>query len=481
MIFSDKKGLIFLFILCLTGSLYSQSKSDFDHFFEDKTLRLDLMHTGTKGQDQFSEDEMFQEPVWPGSIDNLVDTLNLGKYFLTVYDLRTNQLIYSYGFCSIFGEWQTTDEAKKGKWRSFSESIRFPWPKSPVKITIEARDTWNVFRPVWTTTVDPSDHGIIKNPFDSQYKTIDLLNNGHPHQTLDLLILPDGYTSNEMNKFIKDSKRLTDQLFSMSPFKERKKDWNVRLIETPSNESGIDNPNLDVYRDNRFSCSFNSLNSDRYVLSLDNKTIRKIASQVPYDQIILLVNEAKYGGGGIYNLYATCTSDNPWSGYVFVHEFGHAFGGLGDEYYTSDVSYTEFFTPGVDPWEPNIAVVTESGKVKWQSFMEPGTPIPTDWGKEHFDQHASDYQKIKKRMTEEKKSQFRMDSLIQVNDKWVSDYLRNQKYWGKVGAFEGSGYVSNGLYRPFIDCCMFSRNLTATPFDPVCKKAIEKVMDFYTR
>lgn len=456
---------------CMTVTLHARPA--FDRFFNPQTLRLDYIHSGTAETESYALDELFVEPVWAGSRTNLIDTLNLGKYLFEVYDIQTNQLIYSRGFCSIFGEWQTTGEAQERE-RAFSESIRFPLPKDKVKITVSSRDKNKVFMERWAVSVDPSEPNIRKTRFYEEVKCTPILDSGDPVRKVDILILPDGYTEEEMDAFIRDARRMCDVLFNTAPFNERKSDFNVRALELPSNDSGIDNPREDIYADNALSCSFNSFGSDRYVLTWDNKTVRKAASAAPYDQLYILINSEKYGGGGIFNLYSTCIADNEWSGYIFVHEFGHAFAGLGDEYYTSDVAYDAFYPAGVEPWEPNVTALLDEDKVKWKALMDADTPVPTPWDKAVYDSTN----RANRRMVGQLADQAAKDSARTAHDRWQKEFLRSQTYWGKVGVFEGSGYSSEGLYRPYLDCRMFSRSMTG--FDPVCLRAIGQMIDFYS-
>lgn len=473
------RRIVFLACVFSIGLTFAQTGPTFDAYFIDKTMRLDYFHTGTHDQEIYSYDEIFQEPLWAGSRTNLIDTLNLGKYLFSVYDVATNQLIYSRGFNSIFGEWQTTDEAQRGIYRTFSESIRFPWPKAKVKITIGTRDRYNVFHETWDFVIDPDEPNFRKAVYFADAQVRQLIHNGDPHKKVDLVILPDGYTQMEMDKFRKDAHRLLKKLFDTPPFKQRKKDFNVWTVEVPSNGSGIDNPRNGTYVDNVFSCSFNAFGSDRYALTWNNKTVRKAAARAPYDHLYILFNASKYGGGGIFNLYATSYVDGPWSGFVFVHEFGHHLAGLGDEYYTSDVAYNDFHPAGVEPWEPNITALVDPNRVKWQDLIEPGTPVPTPWGKTEYDSHQEEYGRLYGQMMQEGVSRTKLDSLSKANAQWSYDFLHGQPYWGKIGVFEGAGYASQGLYRPAIDCIMLSRN--ADGFDPVCQKAIERIIDFYTK
>jgi hypothetical protein len=211
-------------------------------------------------------------------------------------------------------------------------------------------------------------------------------------------------------------------------------------------------------------------------MSFDNRNIRDIASAVPYDALFLVVNTDQYGGGGIYNLYACSAADNRWSEYVFVHEFGHSFGGLGDEYYTSDVAYSDFYPQGVEPWEPNVTALLDPEHVKWQQFLTPGIPIPTPWDKEKYDREESEYRRKLKELREKKAPESEIEKVRVEHQKWVEHFFQNHRYRDAVGAFEGAGYASKGLYRPALNCIMFSKG--NIPFDPVCRAAIEHRIRF---
>jgi len=424
-----------LSLIFLTSTAAAQTGVPFDRFFEDKTMRVDYYHTGTKTEEIYSLDEVWEEPIWAGSKVNLIDTLNLGKYLLKVFDLKTNQLIYSRGFCSLFGEWQTTEEAAKGVYRTFHESVRFPYPKRDVQVIIAARDRENIFHDAFSTVIDPKSRFIKRERRFTDLKVKAIMKNGPPSKKVDLLIIGDGYTPKEMKKFHKDVSHFMDVLFSTAPFKENKDRFNVWIIEVPSQESGSDEPRKGLFRNTILDCSFNTFDLPRYLMTYDNKTLRNIAANAPYDQLYILVNTHRYGGGGIFNLYAVCVSDNKWSDYIFVHEFGHSFAGLADEYYSSKVTYVEFYPPGVEPWEPNITALLDTTNIKWGHLIKPGTPIPTP--------------------------------------------PDTAKYANTVGCFEGAGYMAKGMYRPYLDCRMFSKS--SVDFCPVCQEAIQRVIDFYSR
>ncbi|MCA1556446.1 MAG: IgA Peptidase M64, partial [Acidobacteria bacterium] len=304
-----------------------------------KTMRLDFYHTGNAAQELFSVDRVVLEPLaWPGNPARAIDETNLGKYLFEVRDQKTNRLLYSRGFASIYGEWETTDEAKNVN-RTFHESLRFPAPAAPVQILLKKRDSKNAFREIWATTIDPQDIFISNAKISPPGRVLEIEKNGDPSAKVDLLILGDGYTAAETGKFERDARRLTGILFQTSPFKERRKDFNVWALSPPAAESGISRPSTGIQRDSPLGTTYDAFGSERYVLTFDNQAFRRAASFAPYDFVEILANNQTYGGGGIFNLYSTVAADSQWSPYVFVHEFGHHFAALADEYYTSPVAY----------------------------------------------------------------------------------------------------------------------------------------------
>src|SRR5437764_8304171 len=347
---------------------------------ERRTLRLDYVHSGMASEEHFALDTVVVDGAWPGPLDRWVDESNLGKYYFQVFDRATNRLIYSRGFASIYGEWETTEEAKRQR-RGFSESIRFPLPEAPVQVVVKKRGPANEFREVWSIVVDPSDPAI-ERAAPPKLNVWAVMQNGAPRDKVDLLLMGDGYTAAEMEKWHGDARRLTNTLFATSPFKERRGNFNVWAVDTPSDETGVSRPSDAVYRRSPLRAAYDAFGSERYVLTFDNKRLREAASAAPYEFIEIVVNDRKYGGGGIFNLYATVAADNASTPYVFVHEFGHHFAGLADEYYTSDVAY-ETGTVRPEPWEPNVTADQKASK--WKDLVEPGTPLPTPWAKAEFE------------------------------------------------------------------------------------------------
>jgi hypothetical protein len=448
----------------------------FENFFRDKTMRLDYYHSGNATEDHFVTDQIVSDGIWSGSKTQLIDKLELGEYFFEVLDGETKAVIYSRGFSSIFAEWQSTPEAEKGS-ATFHESLRFPWPNKPVMVILKKRNPENKFQTIWTTTVDPSSRQV--NPADvaPMYKIDPILENGPASQKLDLVILGDGYSASEMEKFRKDVKRLTDFLLSVEPYKSRKSDINIRAIETPAGQSGVTKPQPGVFKRTPLSVSYGIFDSERYALTFDNKTVRNIASEVPYDFMIILINEKTYGGGGIYNLFTTVSADNKFADYIMVHELGHHLGALADEYYTSSVSY-EAQKITVEPWEPNVTAMLDKDNLKWKSLVEPGTPIPTPWNKEAFDKFGYKIQKERDSLRAAKVPENVMEDLFTRQYKQENEFFSKEKYADKTGAFEGADYTQNGLYRPQLDCIMYTRHIK---FCTVCRKSLENVIDEYTR
>jgi hypothetical protein len=440
------------------------------------TMRLDYYHTGTASQETFSVDRIVIEPLpWPGNPKKNIDETNLGKYMFEVRDRATNRLLYSRGFASIYGEWETTDEAKNAS-RSFSESLRFPQPDNPVQVVLKKRDSNNGFREIWSTIIDPKDMFVDSSRPPSSGPLIEIQKRGDSADKVDLLLLGDGYTSAERSKFEADARRLIEILFATSPFKERRNDFNVWGLCPPAAESGISRPSTGVHRRSPMGASYDAFGSERYILTFENRAFRDIASFAPYEFVEIITNSRTYGGGGIFGLYSTVAVDSEQAPYVFVHEFGHHFAGLADEYYTSPVAY---LPPAVkvEPWEPNVTALLDPKNLKWKPVLSPGTPLPTPWAKETFEEHSREFGERRAKIRAENRPEAEMEALFRDNRQFEVSQFAREKYAGKVGAFEGAMYEAKGYYRPEIDCIMFTRSAL---FCAVCRHAIETVIDFYT-
>ena len=450
----------------------------FDAAFERKTMRVDYFHTDDRGREFVALDRTVSDGPWAGSRTRLIDELNLGTYFFEIRDAETHRVLYSRGFASLYGEWEGTDEAKATS-RTFHESLRFPWPKRSVQVVLEKRGADNAFREIWSALVDPVDASVNAADAAPAGKVWTVFENGEPSRKVDLLIVSEGYTEAELPKFHADVKRLTGKLFATEPFKSRASDFNVRAIDLPSPVSGVNRPHVGRFRRTPVSAEYNIFGAERYLLTYDNRALRDVLSEAPYEFIEILVNEKQYGGGGIYNFQATAAVDTAFSEYVFVHEFGHHFAGLADEYYMSPAVYTEFPKDRPEPWEPNVTAMRDPQRLKWKDLVDPGTPLPTPWDKEKWEAKAREFLDRRLALIKRKAPEAEFDALFREQLASDTPMLGGMTYSGRVGAFEGANYQGKGLYRPQTDCIMFTRDEVG--FCKVCRRAIERVIDLYAK
>jgi hypothetical protein len=441
-----------------------------------RTMRLDYYHSGNEKQEMFSVDRVVIEPLeWPGPPDKTIDRTNLGKYFFEVRD-RNGRVLYSRGFASIYGEWETTDEAKTMN-RTFHESVRFPAPEGPVRVVFRKRDARNQFQDVWTADVDPKSMFVDTSSPAAPGGLIAIEKNGDPAAKVDFLLLGDGYTAAERGKFERDARRMVEILFNTSPFKERRRDFNVWGLVPAAAVSGISRPSTGVHVASPVGATYDAFGSERYVLTFNNRAMRDVAAFAPYEFIEILTNTRTYGGGGIFNLYGTVAVDSEQAPYVFVHEFAHHFAALADEYYTSPVAYAPAPATRIEPWEPNVTALLDAKNLKWRDLVEAGTPLPTPWQKDAFEKASRAYQERRAKIRAANRPEEEMEALFREARAFEIKLFAAEKYFGKVGAFEGANYEATGYYRPEVDCIMFTRS---PEFCEVCKRAINTIIALYS-
>lgn len=441
------------------------------------TLRVDYFHTGNADQEIFSLDEVVLEPLsFPGNPDRAVDRTLRGKYLFEARDGESGDILWSRSFSSIYGEWETTTEAR-GMHRTFHESLRLPNPGREFELVLSKRDHAHRFQEVWRIRIDPNDYLVHEESARYEDQVVALERNGDPAHKVDLLILGDGYRAEEHEAFLAKAKELMEALFATSPFRERRRDFNIWALAPASAESGISRPSTRVYRDSPIGTRYDAFRSERYVLTMDNKAMRRIASSAPYDFIEILTNTDIYGGGGIYGLYATAAANSAWAVYLVIHEFGHHFAGLADEYYTSPVAYEAPETI-IEPYEPNVTALMDPENLKWGHLVAATTPVPTPWPKAAYEEHSLAYQETRRKMREDNVAEAEMNALFSRNQKIVEGLFAESGLAGVVGVFEGAGYQAEGLYRSEQNCLMFTRT---NAFCRVCAAAIEAVIDEYTR
>ena len=422
-----KKRLIIFFALVIC--LPANAQQTFDTYFNGKLLRIDFVLSGNVETQSAALAQLREEPVWGGPRKNLIPPFDYGGYTLNAYDKASGNLIYSYGFNTLFEEWRTTEQAKT-ETQAWSNSVVMPFPNNPASIVLLGRNrSTNEKDTLMTLNIDPQSIFIDRGKLDDNM-VVDIQIKGDPSGKVDLVFIAEGYTVSEKDKFLADAKRFTDSLFAIPPFDQCRDDFNVRAVFLESKESGTDFSGTNIFLNTALNSGFYTFGVSRYLTTPDMKAIRDAVWNVPCDAPFILVNSDVYGGGGMYNFYAIGTADNEQTIHVFAHEFGHSFAGLADEYFSDNVSYSDFYSPEFEPWEPNITTLVDFAG-KWKDMLPAGTPIPT-----FTDSHYAD----------------------------------------KLGVFEGAGYSSKGIYRP-VDHCMM-RDLT--PFCPVCSRAILRMVNFWS-
>ncbi len=407
----------------------------FDAYFHDKALRLDLYQGGDAKESATTLHNLFEEPSWPENPQNLLSPFPYGKFLVQVRDSASNRVIYTKGFDSLFAEYATTKPAILGNKKIFQATTRIPLPKASVQLTIEKRNGDNSKSIVFSEKLAPTDLRIQRESSSTVDKPFDIQIKGHPHDCLDLVFLSEGYSASQEEKFKSDVQKMTDHLLSLAPYKSSSDRINIRGVFRASEQSGTDEPNKGVFRNTALNSSFNTLGIDRYLLVEDNHRMHQMAACVPYDSIVVLVNTTTYGGGAICLDYCVCSTDSRASLMVFVHELGHGLAYLADEY-VGNVTYNDIYPDGIEPVEPNITRQLDPDKIKWKSFLSRDAVLPTKPKPENKNERT-------------------------------------------VGAFEGGGYLSKGMYRAQASCLMGSANPKEV-FCVVCEDAIQRTIDYYS-
>ena len=405
----------------------------FTDFFENKTLRTDYIFTGDAQKQEVYLDELSSLPHWAGRRHNLSELPLAGNGEITMTDKASGQVIYRTSFSSLFQEWVSEEEATRVK-KGFENSFLLPFPKQAALVTVTLKNVHH--KPVATLTheVRPDDILIHERGLQRITPHRYMHQSGSMEDCIDVAILAEGYTTEEMDLFYKDAQATCEALFDHEPFKKLKHKFNIVAVASPSEDSGVSIPRKDEWKSTAVSSHFDTFYSDRYLTTSRVKSIHNWLAGIPYEHIIILANTDTYGGGGIYNSYTLTTAHHPSFKPVVVHEFGHSFGGLADEYFYSDAPSPQYpYT--IEPWEQNISTLVDF-ESKWKDMVPAGTPVPTP----------------KKTSADE--------------------------IFTAVGVYEGAGYTSKGIYRPVTECRMKINEAPA--FCPVCQRALERLILFYT-
>ncbi|QZT36710.1 IgA Peptidase M64 [Halosquirtibacter xylanolyticus] len=419
---------VLLFTTLVSTDAYASS---FDERFMNETIRFEFQLCGNADTTFVIEGDYYEEGFWSGSQFHLLNDMDYGNYHLELVNRSNNEVIYSSGFSPLFQEWKSTAEANQTM-RGYDHVFRFPKPKGECLIRVKERQFNGEEKLLSEFTFSPKDYFIIKEQPIKYRKEIIYGDGKNVSHKVDVVMLADGYTEQEYDKFIKDARRMVTALFEMKPYDKYKNDFNFIAVFHPSLESGCDIPGEYQYKNTTYGSSFYTFDISRYLTARDMRQVYKDAGTVPYDQIYVLVNTKKYGGGGFYNSINLTSVDHPLSEEVFIHEFGHGFAGLADEYYNSSTAFDEsYYNLKVEPWEPNITTLVQFDK-KWKMMVSEKTPIPTP---------------------------------------------RTKKYKKTLGVFEGGGYMKKGVYSPKQDCRM--KTNTSKGFCDVCQKSIARIIEHH--
>ena len=419
----------FVFITLFIMALPAQ---DFNTHFEDRTLRLDYIFHGNAAQQSVSVDGLASLPQWAGRRKHLSELPLEGNGQIILRDVESMEVLYKTSFSTLFQEWLETEEAQTVT-RGFENTFLVPFPKKKVEVEVVLFSYSREIQATLKHVVDPADILIQQKgqthitPYRYIYQA------GDPKDCIDVAILAEGYTAEEMETFYKDAEIAVESILSHEPFSTQKDCFNFVAVGSESNDSGVSIPRLKDWKVTAFGSHFSTFYSDRYLTTTRMKTIHDVLAGIPYEHIIILANTEEYGGGGIYNSLTLTAAHHPSFRPVVVHEFGHSYGGLADEYFYDDDVMTDTYPLHVEPWEPNVTTLVNF-EAKWKHLIPAGTPMPTS---------------------------------VDDRDKYA------------IGLYEGGAYSKKGIYRGAFNCRMRTNHHPA--FCPVCQDAIKNITDFYTK
>lgn len=418
----------------ILGYTSSGNCQDFDEYFVDKTLRIDYIFSGNVNNQEISLDKLNMMPGWYGKKQRLAQVPVEGNGQITVRTHKSDKVIYKNSFSTLFQEWLSYDEAKATS-RSFENVFLIPMPKDTVDVTIDLYNNRREKSTSFTHTVVPNDILIrhIGERDVTPYKVVQQAED--TTKCIHIAFVAEGYTKEEMNVFYDDMNTAVEALFAHEPFKSRRNSFNIVAVESVSKESGTSKPSKGIWKNTALHSHFDTFYSDRYLTTLNIKELHDWLAGIPYEHIIILTNTNEYGGGGILNSYVLSMTHHKQFKPVVVHEFGHSFGGLADEY-AYEQEQIPMYPHDIEPWEPNITTLTDFHG-KWEKLIKASTPTPTP--------ESTDKETIQ----------------------------------NKIGLFEGAGYSLKGVFRGMQDCRM--RTNENPEFCTICRNALSNLIDFYTK
>ncbi len=416
-----------VFVAWLAGA----NAQEFNQFFINKTLRVDYIFSGDANRQYICVDELSQLPTWAGRQHHLSQLPQKGNGQIYMRDASTGEVIYATSFSSLFQEWLSTDEAREAV-KGFENSFLLPYPKQPAEVEIVLLNMRQEVIASLKHIVRPDDILIHKRGISHVTPHRYILKNGNESDCIDVVVLAEGYTGSDMEQFYRDAQTACESIFAYEPFTSMKNKFNLIAVAAPSVDSGVSIPHKGIWKHTAFHSHFDTFYSNRYLTTSRVKSIHNALAGIPYEHIIVIANTSEYGGGGIYNAYTLTSAHHSEFKPVVAHEFGHSFAGLGDEYFYENDVMTDTYPLDIEPWEANITTRVNFAS-KWQDMIPEGTPIPTPT-------------------------------------------RQSSKY--PVGLYEGGGYSFKGIFRPADNCRM--RTNEHPVFCPVCQRAIQRLIDFYT-
>lgn len=423
------KKLLYALLLCLPLICFGQN---FDDYFTDKTLRLDYIFGGNSEQEYVFLDQLNELPSWAGKRHNLSSSFLDGNGQIKVYDVETDSCIYKHTFSSLFQEWTTTEEAKHIS-KSFENVFLIPLPKKEARVEVSFRDRKGKYNTLLTHEVNPKDILIHKKGYKNITPYTVIGNANDAESRINVAIVAEGFAKDEIVDFQKYAEETVKQIFLHKPFDKYKDNFNFYIVESVSDDSGVSVPRKGEWKNTAVGSNFDTFYSDRYLTSSRVKDIHDILAGIPYEHIIILANTDVYGGGGIFNSYTLTTTSHAEFKPVVVHEFGHSFAGLADEYFYNGDVLDNTYPKDVEPWEQNITTMVNFD-AKWKDMLLPNVPIPAP----------------------------------------LAD---STKY--ETAVFEGAGYASHEIYRSRYDCRM--KTNACKDFCPVCQRSIERLILSYLK
>ncbi len=407
---------------------------------QEMTLRIDYVFSGTDKSSEISLDRMYSFDGWAGRRVNLDKIPVKGNGQISMTDIATGEMLYRLPFSTLFQEWQTSEEATRVR-KSFENTFFLPMPSAKSLVKVELYDFKGSVSASMKHVVDPSDI-LIRHLRPAAPEHRYLLKSGDPAGKIDVAVVAEGYTAEEMDKFYEHAQIAVDAILSHAPFGEYRDRFNFVAVALESKDSGVSVPREDLWLDTAVGSHYDTFYMDRYLTTTNVKMMHDKLCGIPYEHLVVLANTDTYGGGGIFNSYTLTTALHPSFKPVVVHEFGHSFAGLGDEYYYDD-GYVAYYYPDSEPWEQNITTLYDF-ESKWNDMLPKVIEIPTE---------------------------------APEGNVW-SIIGNGASPESMIGVYEGGGYQSKGVYRPYPDCRMKTNGAPA--FCPVCQRAIARIIEFYT-